>query len=120
MASGTVRSTLYIDTTLHQALRLRAATAHRTMSDLVNEAIRAALQEDDNLATLPERGGEEPLSYESLLARLSADLRPAVRCKMSADALVERWRHLPRVDPNRFRADVDSAIDSALLRKTCV
>jgi hypothetical protein len=114
MASGTVRSTLYIDTTLHQALRLKAATAHRTMSDLVNEAIRAALQDDEDLAALPKREREQPLSYESLLARLSADLRPAVRCKTSAESLIERWRHLPRVDPNRFRADVDSAIDSTL------
>lgn len=43
-----------------------------------------------------------------------AELRPVVSAKVSAQALVERWRHLPYVDPVRFRADVDRVIDSAL------
>jgi len=43
-----------------------------------------------------------------------AELRPLVLSKVSAEALVERWRHLPTVDPARFRDDVDSAVDSSL------
>ncbi len=114
MAGQTVRSTLYIETGLHQALRLKAATAHRTMSDLVNDAIRAALQDDANeLATVAEREAEPIISYEALLGRLRADLQP-VRCKTPAEALLERWRNLPRVDVGEFRADIDSAVDSSL------
>lgn len=46
MNQDTVRSTFYLEPALHQALRLQAATAHRSMSDIVNEAIREALRED--------------------------------------------------------------------------
>ncbi|MRS11941.1 MAG: hypothetical protein EG823_02565 [Actinobacteria bacterium] len=39
------RSTIYLEPELHQALRLKAAVTDRSMSDLVNEAIRSALAE---------------------------------------------------------------------------
>ena len=46
MSESAVRSTLYLDPELHRALRLKAASAHRSMSAIVNEAVRAALRED--------------------------------------------------------------------------
>ncbi len=74
MRRQAVRSTLYLDPALHQALRLKAATAHRSMSDIVNEAIRAALREDEeDLAAVAERQNEKTVSYEELLAQLKAD-----------------------------------------------
>jgi plasmid stability protein len=74
MPSDAVRSTLYLESALHQALRLKAATAHRTMSEIVNDALRAALREDeDDLAAFAERAREEPVSYEAFLAQLKAD-----------------------------------------------
>jgi len=74
MSSDTVRSTVYLDAALHQALRLKAATAHRSMSDIVNDAIRAALREDEeDLAAFAERDRERPMSYEAFLAQLKAD-----------------------------------------------
>lgn len=74
MAGETVRSTLYIETPLHRALRLKAATAHRSMSEIVNEALRAALREDEeDLAAFGERAGEQSISYETFLAQLKAD-----------------------------------------------
>lgn len=74
MAGDTVRSTLYLDPALHRALRLKAASAHRSMSDIVNDAIRAALREDEaDLAAFAERAGEKTLSYEDFLAQLKAD-----------------------------------------------
>jgi hypothetical protein len=74
MPEQAVRSTLYIEPALHQALRLKAATAHRTMSDIVNDAIRAALREDEeDLAAFAEREREQPMSYEAFLAQLKAD-----------------------------------------------
>jgi prevent-host-death family protein len=39
-----------------------------------------------------------------------AELSP-VRFGWPAEVLLERWRHLPPVDPVAFRADVDAAID---------
>jgi plasmid stability protein len=74
MNGSAVRSTLYLDPELHRALRLKAASAHRSMSDIVNEAVRAALQEDEeDLAAFTERSAEAPISYEELLKRLKAD-----------------------------------------------
>ncbi len=44
------------------------------MSDMVNEALRAVLREDEeDLAAFDERSGEKTLSYEQFLARLKAD-----------------------------------------------
>ena len=74
MSANTIRSTLYLEPSLHQALRLKAATAHRSMSEIVNDAIRAALREDEeDLAAFAEREREQPLSYEAFLAQLKAD-----------------------------------------------
>ena len=74
MAGETVRSTLYIEAPLHRALRLKAATAHRTMSEIVNDALREALREDEeDLAAFGERAGEQSVSYEAFLSQLKAD-----------------------------------------------
>lgn len=74
MSEAAIRSTLYLDPKLHQALRLKAAVQHRSMSEIVNEAVRAALREDEeDLAAFEERASEPPISYEELLARLKAD-----------------------------------------------
>lgn len=70
----TVRSTIYLDSALHQALRLKAATAHRSISDLVNEAVRVALTEDhQDFAVFADRVSEPSISYEDFLAQLKAD-----------------------------------------------
>jgi antitoxin (DNA-binding transcriptional repressor) of toxin-antitoxin stability system len=43
-----------------------------------------------------------------------AELRPLRPRPLDAATLVSRWRHLPVVDPSRFRHDVDSARDAWL------
>ena len=40
------RATVYFDPDVHQALRLKAAAADRSISDVVNEAVKVALAED--------------------------------------------------------------------------
>ena len=40
------RATVYFDPFLHRALRLKAAETDRSISELVNEAVKAALAED--------------------------------------------------------------------------
>ncbi len=55
----TKRATIYLDAQLHRALRLQAAETDRTISDIVNDAVRAALSEDaDDLAAISERASE--------------------------------------------------------------
>ncbi len=43
-----------------------------------------------------------------------AELRPLGQPKLSAQALIDRWRHLPALDPGAFRADIDETLDSSL------
>ncbi len=69
-----VRSTLYLDPELHQALRLKSAHSRRSMSEIVNDALREALREDaDDLSAVRARAREKTLGYEEFLARLKAD-----------------------------------------------
>ena len=67
------RSTVYFEPEVHQALRLKAAFTHRPVSDLVNEAVRKVLQEDqEDLAAYDNRVSEPTLTYEELLNDLKA------------------------------------------------
>lgn len=67
------RSTVYFDPQLHAALRLKAAHTQRSLSDIVNDAVRAALAEDqEDLAAFNERVAEPTMSYEALLNDLKA------------------------------------------------
>jgi plasmid stability protein len=69
-----VRSTLYLDPALHRALRLKAASTHRSMSEIVNDAIRETLREDEaDLAAVANRVQEKSVSYEVFLTKLKAD-----------------------------------------------
>jgi prevent-host-death family protein len=42
-----------------------------------------------------------------------AELRP-LRRALSAEALLERWRRLPPVDPAALRSDIDELLDTSL------
>lgn len=71
MANLSKRSTIYFDPTMHQALRLRAASAQTSVSELVDEAVRLMMREDqEDLAAFTERAAEPEMSYEALLADL--------------------------------------------------
>lgn len=43
-----------------------------------------------------------------------AELRALPRGRLRTEALVERFRRLPPVDPVRLRADVDAVLDQSL------
>jgi len=46
--------------------------------------------------------------------RAVAELRPTGRPRLSADALLARWRRLPALDPHRLRSDIDAVLDGRL------
>lgn len=73
MSEAMVRATVYFETGLHKALRLKAADTHRSISEIVNEAVRTVLREDqEDLAAFEERVAEPVISYEALLKDLKA------------------------------------------------
>lgn len=65
------RATVYFDPSLHRALRIKAASTERSLSDLVNAAVRASLAEDaEDLAAFDERAREPSLAFEDVLKDL--------------------------------------------------
>ncbi len=45
MSSYTKRATVYLDADLHKALKVKAAETSKSISDLVNEAVRESMAE---------------------------------------------------------------------------
>lgn len=73
MAQVQKRSTIYFEPELQKALQVKAAWTQRSLSDLVNEAVRRALQEDqEDLAAFDERANKPTMTYEELLRDLKA------------------------------------------------
>jgi plasmid stability protein len=65
------RATVYLEPHLHKALRVKAAATERSLSELVNEAIKQSLVEDaEDLAAFEERANEPDLSFEDVLLDL--------------------------------------------------
>ena len=76
MATPAKRATVYLDPVLHKALKLKAVETSRSISDLVNAAVREALAEDaEDLAAFDERVDEPLISYDEMVKRLKADGR---------------------------------------------
>ena len=46
--------------------------------------------------------------------RAVARLEPLARPTLSAEALLQRWSRVPRVDPVKLRSDIDAFLDPAL------
>lgn len=68
-----IRATVYFEPRLHKALRLKAAHSRRSVSEIVNDAVRLALREDqEDLAAFEDRAAEPEISYEALLKDLKA------------------------------------------------
>ncbi len=76
MGSLVKRATVYFDPAMHNALRHKALETSRSLSDIVNDAVRLSLAEDaEDLAAFDERVHEPLVSYEALLKELKADGR---------------------------------------------
>jgi len=68
MSTLSKRSTVYFDPSIHQALRLKAASTQLSLSELVDEAVRLLMREDqEDLSAFSERINEPEISYEVLL-----------------------------------------------------
>jgi hypothetical protein len=76
MPTQTKRSTIYLNSELHKALRLKAIETSRSVSELVNDAIRASLAEDaDDIAAFEDRVAEPLISYDDMVKKLRKDGR---------------------------------------------
>ena len=74
MTASNKRTTIYLEPNLHKALRLKAVAISRSVSEIVNSAVRLTLSEDaEDISAFEERGGEPMISYEEMLKRLKQD-----------------------------------------------
>ena len=71
MSTVPKRATVYFDPALHRALRVKAAETDRSLSDLVNEAVKLSLAEDaEDLAAFDDRAVEPDLRFEDVVKDL--------------------------------------------------
>ncbi len=65
------RATIYFEPGLHKALRMKAAHTEKSISDLVNVAVRRSLAEDaEDLQAFETRKKEPSLLFENVLKDL--------------------------------------------------
>ena len=65
------RATVYFESDVRRALRLKAAASDRSISDMVNDAAKAALAEDaEDLAAFAERKIEKSFSFDTFVQGL--------------------------------------------------
>ncbi len=65
------RATVYFDSFLHRALRLKAAATERSISELVNEAVKASLAEDaSDIEAFEVREKEPDYAFENVVKDL--------------------------------------------------
>ncbi len=70
------RATIYLDPELHKALKLKAVETSKSVSELVNTAVREALAEDaEDIEAFVERAAEPLIAYDEMVKRLKKDGR---------------------------------------------
>ena len=66
--------TLNLEDTILQALKLKASETKQSMSELVNDALKASLQEDlEDIKSWEDRKGEDTYDYEEFLELLKKE-----------------------------------------------
>jgi hypothetical protein len=65
------RATVYFESDVHRALRLKAAALDRSISDMVNDAVKASLAEDaTDLASFSDRKKDKSVSFDAFVQGL--------------------------------------------------
>lgn len=71
MTALTKRVTVYLEPALHKALRLKAVETSRSVSDLLNDAIRYELMEGaEDLSVFEARKNEPTVAFEDFVKEL--------------------------------------------------
>ena len=69
--SNAKRATVYFEPEIHRALRLKAATSDKSISDMVNDAVKLSLAEDvEDLEASVKRKREPNLDFEQFVKAL--------------------------------------------------
>ena len=76
MTMPTKRATVYFDPNIHKALKLKSIETSKSISELVNTAVKEALAEDaEDISAFEERANEPLISFSEMIKRLKNDGR---------------------------------------------
>jgi hypothetical protein len=76
MTTPTKRTTIYLDQDLHKTLRLKSITVSKSVSELVNEAVKRSFSEDaEDIMAFEERAHEPLVTYDAMIKSLKKDGR---------------------------------------------
>jgi len=76
MATPAKRATVYFDPILHKALKLKSIETSKSISELVNTAVKEALSEDaEDISAFEERVNEPLISFSEMVKGLKKDGR---------------------------------------------
>ena len=76
MVEPAKRATVYFDPIIHKALKLKSIETSKSISELVNKAVKEALAEDaEDLSVVEERADEPLISFSEMVKRLKKDGR---------------------------------------------
>ncbi len=68
------RATIYLETKVHKALKLKAADTDSSISELVNEAVIVLLNEDaEDLECFEKRKNESSVDFDTFVRQLKKD-----------------------------------------------
>lgn len=68
------RATVYLESKIHKALKLKAVETDTSLSELVNEAVRSFLSEDaEDLIAFEERKSEPASDFDTFVKQLKRD-----------------------------------------------
>ncbi len=76
MATPAKRATVYFDPILHKALKLKSIETSKSISELVNRAVKEALAEDaEDISAFEKRASEPLISFSEMVKGLKKDGR---------------------------------------------
>ena len=76
MTMSAKRATVYFDPNIHKALKLKSIETSKSISALVNEAVKSALAEDaEDIIAFEDRADEPLISFSDMVKRLKKDGR---------------------------------------------
>lgn len=76
MSMPAKRATVYFDPNIHKALKLKSIETSKSISELVNEAVKSTLAEDaEDIIAFEDRADEPLISFSDMVKRLKKDGR---------------------------------------------
>ncbi len=76
MATSQKRATVYFDPDIHKALKIKSLETSKSLSQLVNSAVKELLADDaEDIDDIEKRADDKLISYTEMIKRLKQDGR---------------------------------------------